>query len=187
MRSFLIAIALATVCSCARPPHIDLRHPIYMVTDQSFWSGCNKYPAGYKACRAFRIKQVNDGINQWFDYFDRATRPRVTIVSSEKELPFGAVNEAIRLRIEAGFCDKGKAACYVYGPFSLPEIVFVDPSGITPILVAHEFGHALGLDHVSITGSVMFFQPYVPVTLSDIKTMCKLHRECQMLKVKRRK
>ena len=103
MRSFLIAFALV-ICSCGSsaqsfdwrpsviripflPSYLDLRHPIYMVTDKSFWSGCDKDPAGDKLCRAVRVTQIKEGVNQWFDYFDKADRPEAILVFSEAELP----------------------------------------------------------------------------------------------------
>jgi len=187
MRSLFIAIAFAGICSCAGAPYFDLRHPVYMVTEQSFWSGCEKDPAGSRVCRASRLKKVGDGANQWFKSFNKATRPKVVVVSSQEKLPSNLVNEVIHLSIKTGFCSKGSAACYAYGwdsSFSGPEIVFESPPLIRPDLVAHELGHALGLDHIPDADSVMFFQPSNAVMPSDIKAMCKLHKECRLLKLK---
>lgn len=187
MRSLIIAIAFVGICSCAGAPYFDLRHPVYMVAEQSFWSGCEKDPAGYRACRVSRLKKVSDGANRWFKSFDKTTRPNVVVIPSKEKLPSNPVNEVIHLSIKTSFCNNGSAACYAFGwdsSFSGPEIVFVSPSGITSFLVAHEFGHALGLDHNPDADSVMFFQPKSTVTRPDVKMMCKLHKECRMLKLK---
>ena len=206
MRSFLIFIALVASCtreaapgyiafvsSCAKPPYMDLRHPFYLVTDQSFWSGCDKDPAGVEACHTFRVKQINDGIKQWFEYFDVATRPQAMVFDSEEEAPSGPVNSIIYLRIQAGFCGKDKigesnAACYASGLTSKsdgPEIVFEKPLWITPRIMAHEFGHALSRDDNDVpegTGSVMSHKIQTNVLPLDINMMCHLHCECQMVK-----
>lgn len=208
MRSFLIAIAFVVSCtrdrtpssiafvtSCARAPYMDLRHPFYMVTDQSFWSGCEKDPSGNEACHAFRVKQINDGIKQWFGYFGVATRPQATVVDSTEEVPSGLVNSTIYLRMEANFCGKDKigrnnAACYASESSSSsdgPEIVFENPSYITPRIMAHEFGHALGRGDNDVpegTGSVMSYKIPTNVLPLDINMMCHLHCECQMVKRK---
>jgi hypothetical protein len=91
------------------------------------------------------------------------------------------------LRIEAGNCGKDKlkrnnAACYRR---SVPEIVFDNPSVITPRIMAHEFGHALGRDDNDVpegTGSVMSYKKPSRVLPRDIEMMCRLHRECRMVK-----
>ena len=141
MRSFLIAFALV-ICSCGSstqsfdlrpsvirtpflPSYLDLRHPIYMVTDKSFWSGCDKDPAGDKLCRAVRVAQINEGVGQWFDYFDKADRPEAVLVFSEDDLPSNLKNRVIHLGIDpggdCGEVGKAYAACYRH---RIPEIVF---------------------------------------------------------------
>ncbi len=193
MRSFFIAIVLVVICSCARAPYFDLRHPIYMVADKSFLSGCEKDPAGHEACRAVRVKKIYAGLSQWFDYFDEANRPQAVILSSKKELPSNrANNDVIYLKIEAGFCGNGNAACYAYGAssssFSSPEIVFEKSSEIAPRMMAHEFGHVLGREDNDVpkgTASVMSYKMQIDVSPLDIQMMCRLHRECRMLKWKR--
>lgn len=194
MRSFFMVIAVFGICSCTKIPYFDLRHPIYMVTEQSFWSGCEEDPAGYEACRKFRVKQINDGVKQWFEPFDEADRPRAVILFSKIKLPSNRVNrDVVYLKIEAGFCEKDKlgknnAACYAYGGdplFTSPEIVFENSSEITPQTAVHEFGHVLGRDDNDVpkgTGSVMSYKIRTPVTPLDIKMMCKLHHECRMMK-----
>jgi hypothetical protein len=194
MRSFLITIALFMGCSCAKAPYFDLRHPIYMVTDQSFWSDCPDDPDDpddYEVCQTFRVKQIKAGVDQWLNYFDKANRPRAVIVFSKKKLPLNRVNVAIYLKIEAGFCGKGNSACYAWGAsspsFSSPEIVFEDSSWITPNRMAHEFGHVLGRNDNDVlegTGSVMSYKVKTDVSLLDIEMMCRLHGECRMVKRK---
>lgn len=188
MRSFFIAIAVFGICSCARAPYFDLRHPVYMVADKSLWSGCGeKDSAGYETCRAFRVKQIYSGLSQWFDYFDKANRPLAVIVYSEEELPANRVNSVIYLKIKAGCCGKGYAAHYDRWPVSSPEIVFDRSFWITPRLVAHEFGHALGRGDNDVpegTYSVMSYKMPTFVLPRDIKMMCRLHHECRMVKRK---
>jgi hypothetical protein len=208
MRSFLIAIALVLICSCNRgrqcsdfgpsvvrtpflPPYLDLRHPIYMVTDKSFWSGCEKDPAGDKLCRAIRIQQIKEGVAQWFDYFDKADRPEISLVFSEEELPSNLKNRVIHLGIDPGSqcgketLGKGSIACYRH---RIPEIVFQGAGWITPRIMAHEFGHALGRGDNDVpegTSSVMSYKKQSKVLPLDIEMMCRLHVECQMVKRKK--
>ena len=213
MRSFFIAAAVFVVCGCAgssrlepyypvyrnirldvrpatyRTPYFDLRHPIYIMADKSLWSGCAKDRAGYKACRASRIKDIYAGLNQWFEYFDKANRPRAVIVFSGKELPANLKNKVVRLRIEADNCGEYKpgknyAGCYRR---EVPEIVFDHPSYIIPRLVAHEFGHTFGRGDNDVpeeTHSVMSYGHPIDVSPLDMAMMCRLHYECQMVKRK---
>lgn len=207
MRSFSIAIAFILMCGCSSrmersnlrpsvirasylPSYLDLRHPIYMVTDKSFWSGCDKDPAGDKICRTVRVKQINEGVAQWFDYFDKDDRPYAKIVFSEAELPANLKNRVIHLGIDPGgecgkhTLGKGYAACYRH---SIPEIVFQGPAEITPNIMAHEFGHALGRGDNDVpegTSSVMSYKKSSKVLPLDIEMMCRLHVECQMVKKK---
>jgi hypothetical protein len=190
MRSFLIAIAVLGICGCGIGPRFDLRHPVYMVTEKSFWSGCDKDPIGSDACRNSRISQVKAGVNQWFDPFDEAFRPQLFIFYSKDKLPRNRdrTNEVIYLKIESGNCGyiaggKRKAgACYGRDHLlSKLYIVFEDASNILPQAMAHEFGHALGRDDNDVpkgTGSVMSYDTPTNVLLMDIEMMCRLHREC---------
>ena len=194
MRSFLIAIVALGICSCAfrSGPYIDLRYPVYIVAEQSFWSGCEEDLASEDACRQSRIAQVRSGINQWFDPFEETDRPQAVILDSKDKLPWRSVNEAIYLKIEKGNCGKdarGKkkaGACYGRDNFFSPlYIVFESSIQIRPQVVAHEFGHALGRDDNDVpegTGSVMSYDTPTNVLLMDIKMMCRLHRECGMAK-----
>ncbi|TSC83935.1 MAG: hypothetical protein G01um101413_738 [Parcubacteria group bacterium Gr01-1014_13] len=202
MRSFLIAIGLFLVCGCSSTQHpdlrpsvfrtsalyLDLRHPVYMLADKSLWLGCDKDPAGDDICRALRVKQINEGVQQWFDYFDKADRPEVAIFFSEEELPSNPKNRVIHLGIDpGGECGKEKlggsyVACYRH---KIPEIVFDGSSRITPRIMAHEFGHALGRDDNDVpegTGSVMSYKTPTNVLPLDIEIMCRLHFECRMVK-----
>lgn len=192
MRSFFLSVALVLVCSCTSRPYKDLRHPIYMVTDQSFWSGCENFRAGPKACREFRVKQINDGVDQWFKFFEEAIRPRTVIVSSKWKLPLHLVNNPIYLRIESGFCGNNASACHAWGDHTTSlseEIVFESYFLVTPRIMAHEFGHVLGRGDNDVpigTSSVMSYMMQTDVLLLDFKMMCALHRECPMVKRRRR-
>lgn len=196
MRALFMAIVLCITCSCAgKYPYIDLRHPIYMVTDKSFWAGCEEDPAGYESCRNDRITKIRVGANQWFNYFDSAARPRVVIVRTKEELPPHRVNKVIYLKIDKDLCGMATrtiiaAACYDWWDSSALKIVFRDESFIISRLAAHELGHALGRDDNDVpigTGSVMSYTNPTKVLLSDIKMMCRLHRECRMEKKKMKK
>lgn len=199
MRSFLIATALAVICSCAstntdtdtgttativRAPRLyfDLRYPIYMVIDQSFWSGCEKDPAGDKACRALRLKNIHAGVNQWLDYFDKTARPLVPIFSLGEQPPANRVNKIVRIRLLPDYCGKEALACWSEWA-NPPNIVFVHSQWITPRIMAHEFGHVLGRGDNDVpkgTSSIMSYDNQKVVEPLDIKMMCALHRECRM-------
>ena len=193
MRSFLIAVALIGICGCASRPYTNLRRPIYMVADQSFWFGCDEEPRGYDACRAFRVKQIYDGVEQWFGYLDSTVRPFVAVVYSEEQVPPSTEKSVIYLRIELGFCGDRSAACYAWSTDSAssgPEIVFESAREITANLAAHEFGHALGRDDNDVPNGVHSIMSYTlisPVTPLDFEMVCSKHPECQDMKRKRKK
>lgn len=190
MRALFIFFAVLGLggCGAASYSYMDLRHPIYMVTDKSFWSGCEDDSAGYEHCRDFRIRRINSGVDQWFGHFAEATRPQVVIVHTQEELPFYTFNDPIYLKIKPGCCwqnNEFHPAWYDYGS---NQIVFDDPNYITTVIVAHELGHILGLDHDSMppgTYSVMSYilptyKVPVPsyVVPTDLEMMCKIHSEC---------
>ena len=185
MRALFTAIVILEFCACVRSKYYDLRHPIYIETDESFWSGCEADPASEEACHTFRVNRINDGIYDWFRHFDEATRPQAIVVGSKAELPADRINKrVIILRIEAGGCGKGNSACYSSGLFWPTEIVFDDPKFIFSSVIAHEFGHVLGLvehhdtqDEIySIMLPVVEDMDYVlPV---DIELLCRIHTEC---------
>lgn len=181
MRSFLIIAALL-VCGC--DPYFDIRHPVYMVTENSFWIGCDKDPKGYKACQEFRVSQIYAGINQWFNYFVGNNLPRVVIVFSKNDLPSKLVNEVIYLKIEKGNCGKENAACYGRdNPLSLLYIVFDDVQWVLERFMAHEFGHLLGRDDNDVpknVESIMSYKFQKRVTPLDLKKTCALHPECKL-------
>lgn len=170
--------------------YINLRHPIYLVIDKSFWSGCEDDPASYEACRMNRIEQINDGADDWFKHFDKVTRPQVVIVYSKADLPSNPINNPIYLKIKDGFCGMATktqiaAACYTDKFLSPPAIVFNLPENIISSHFAHELGHAFGRvgkehnDMPKDTYSVMSYtlrsDHVVPI---DIKILCETHPEC---------
>ena len=185
MRAFLIATAVIGLGGCeAVPPYMDLREPIYMVTDSSFWIGCEDDGAGYEACRTLRVQQVENGVNEWFKHFDEATRPQVVIVYSKADLPSNRGNDPIYIKIKPGYCPvatstPNAAACYSYQSSTM---IFDSSENITPRTSAHEFGHALGRGDndvpenvYSVMSSTHDSEQVVPI---DIKIMCKMHPEC---------
>ena len=64
---------------CYDAPYFDLHQPIYLVTDSSFWAGCEEDAMGYEGCQARRTKWINKGVDQWFSHFDEATRPYAVV------------------------------------------------------------------------------------------------------------
>ncbi len=195
MRSFLIATVFALFCSCADanigksktpsgPPDLyyDLRQPIYLVVDESFWSGCEKDAV----CRASRIRQIHGGIDEWIDYFDGASRPQVLIFSSEDKLPEEGVNKIIHMQLQPDICGKTALACW-FAHTKPPKIVFAHQQWITAQIMAHEFGHVLGRDDNDVpegTKSIMSYQTQKVVEPLDFEMMCKLHAECPAMKRK---
>ena len=75
--SFFFILCLG---GCLTPPYIHLRQPTYLITTPEFFSGCEDDPSGLAACKAERIAEVRQGVNDWFDHFDKPTRPQVVIV-----------------------------------------------------------------------------------------------------------
>ena len=140
--------------------------------------------AGFEVCRAVRVQQVENGVNEWFKHFDLATQPQVVIVYSKEELPPNLVNKVINIKVKSGGCfsdGKYHQGCFRYAYGKTPEIVFDNSTGIMPFLVAHEFGHALGRDHDDTAKDVYSIMSYtlqsyvVPV---DIDLLCEMHSEC---------
>ena len=195
MRSFFTIVTLALFCSCAAvntdktespksPPDLyyDLREPIYLVIDESFWSGCEKDVV----CRASRLRQINGGIDEWMDYFEDSSRPQVLIFSSKDELPVEGVNKIIHVQLQPEICGKTALACW-FAHTKPPKIVFAHQQWTTPCIMAHEFGHVLGRDDNDVpegVKSVMSYATQKMVEPLDFKMMCKLHAECKGMKHK---
>lgn len=172
--------------------HIDLREPIYLVIDESFWHDCKYDPETQDECRESRVNEIRDGADSWFKHFDGATRPKVVIVYSKSDVPFNPVNDPIHIRLKKDYCGMTRlgnmaGACYQDNPWSSPSITFSSPENTNHATFAHELGHALGrrgdgrLDDVSSeVYSIMAYSPrdsdYVLPT--DIKILCKMHPEC---------
>jgi hypothetical protein len=176
--------------TCCKSSFINLREPIYLVADPSFWSDCKNHPDGENACRKLRVEQIKNGINEWLYYFDEFNRPQLIIAYSSGELPAHMVNTPIQLKIEKDYCgktDEGEPypACYKDSLGSSPAIVFDLPEEIAPH-IAHEFGHALGRSHNDMPEDAYSIMSYVleafHVLPLDIKIMCKTHTECPPVK-----
>lgn len=181
--------------SHVRPPLIDLRFPVYLITERSFFLDCDKESAlicvndpacALAACRKRRIDEVKNGIDDWFKHFAEPTRPRAFIVASRDEIPLGAKNPPIYLRVRSNDCNNRdgtkNSACYFKKDGSEPAaIVFDEPCHIGAQLSAHEFGHALGRDDNDVPtciGSVMSYTISTDVLPVDMEKMCALHPEC---------
>lgn len=181
---FLLAFLVLIGCSAAMP-YMDLRRPMYLVTDKSFFAECENYSEGPAACKEKRIQEVRTGIKSWFRHFHELTRPQVFIVASEDEIPLDASNEPIYLRVDKERCKRDDAsvpaACYSFGWNTISAIVFESPRFITPFIAAHEFGHVLGRDDNDVPkgiGSVMSYEMPTYVLPIDLEKMCALHDEC---------
>jgi len=190
MRAILILCLSFAAFGCLERPHLDLGEPVWFVADESFYLGCDNDPAGYMACYAVRNHLIHQGVNEWFEYFPEANRPVALILWPEENVPNGAANELIRLKIEKGACDKPDdphPACYRWSQDSRgrnrpPEIIFDHPDAINPSMVAHEFGHALGRDDNDVPEwqySVMSYTRPFYVAPVDIDLLCALHPEVE--------
>lgn len=185
MRAILIALVVVGLGGCDGRPYMKLDEPVYLVVTPSFSVGCENDVVGYEACRANRILKVKNGANEWFKHFDEATtRPQVVIVDSREELPPNPVNEVVYLKVEHNSCwSEGKYhhACFYYEYGESPELRFDGPADIIPNLIAHEFGHMLGLDHDDVAeGTYSIMSPSVQtyVLPTDIDLLCEMHAEC---------
>lgn len=170
---------------CVAQQHMDLRQPMYLITDRSFFSGCKNDRKGPAICKEWRLYQVRIGINDWLKHFDEPMRPQVIYLSSHDDVPEDAENTVIHLRVSKGFCDDGvppeAAACYQYLYRGESVIVFDEGEFINARTVAHEFGHALGREHWDTPediGSVMSYSVPTYVLPIDITLVCQLHEEC---------
>lgn len=178
---FIIFLGLG---GCYTQPYMNLRQPIYLVTDHSFFSDCQDNPKGPAACKEQRILEVKKGVNDWFKHFQESSRPEVIFVASGDNVPDDSENKPIHLRIQSGYCGSdGEAhpACYHHSYDSDPAIVFDNYAEITPLMSAHEFGHALGRDNDDTPeeiGSVMSYSVPTYVLPIDIQLVCDAHDEC---------
>ena len=165
---------------------VDFRYPIYIVPDKSFWSGCQDPSiANGKICRSSRMAAIKDGTNEWLRYFPKNTRPVVSIVEKQ-DLPAKPKNHPIYLMVDHSGCKEAEIpkdlillACYK----SSSEIVFIKSDNITSRLVAHELGHAFGIDHTVLLnpdGSHTIMSEPIKsdyVTFIDILFLCGRHPE----------
>ena len=180
---FISMVAVMSLVGCDSFPYMNLEEPICLVATESFFVGCDKDPAMEVECRESRLEVVRSGTAEWFDFFQEETRPSVLIVESEDELPSGLVNTLVYLRVDKDLCEAPNAlACYHKDLCADPDIVFVTEERIRNIVLAHEFGHVLGLDHYDgLEGmpSIMSAGNKAQhVQSDDIDRVCEIHAEC---------
>ncbi len=159
-------------------PYIDLRQPIYFVVDQSFVADCEASDKNVIMCLLERVAIFKMGLDDWFKHFAEGSRPKAIITFSSELVPVNAANTPIHLEIKEGGCVSNgtrHGACYAVED-GLIKIIFDRPQEITIPTSAHEFGHALGLQHKP-NNSIMSYRVKNIVQPIDIMTLCALHQE----------
>lgn len=177
--SFILGVLGLAGCE-ATSPYMDLDQPIYLITEDGFFAGCEE-ENDTADCEKGRVREVRNGINDWFKHFAEPTRPQAVFVASQEDVPSDAENTPIHLQITSGLCSEDAVACYYYEYDSEPIMAFVFLEYVIPIMAAHEFGHALGRDHDDMPAgrkSVMTPKPSAYVVPLDIQILCELHDEC---------
>lgn len=158
--------------------YLNLREPIYFVVDPSFSTGCD---GDTDVCVKKRLDVFRAGLDDWFKHFPKRFRPKTIIVFSPEEMPLRAVNFPISLQIKENGCVLGVPPTKYFGCYltdsGSPRIIFNDPGQITTPTSAHEFGHALGLNHRD-TYSIMSWGKGNKVLPIDMNDLCNLHQEC---------
>ncbi len=164
-----------------KPYYQNLKEPIYLVLEDSLWTDCNKRTAS-PTCRQDREATFRAGADEWFKHFDELHRPKAVFVSSADDVPTDAINKPIHLSMKDSGCILGQEktkdpACFFSGP-DYPKIVFAESAAFTIPTMAHEFGHALWLNHrdtFSIMNPNGKGNRVLPI---DMITLCALHDEC---------
>lgn len=190
--ALMLSVIIGFIARRYTTSEIDLREPIYLIVEKNFFSSC-EYEEGIEkelACRESRIKEIQNGANDWFKHFNPTTRPRIVIVYSEDDLPFSPVNSPIYIRLEEGNCGLTvlggvAAACHRDPDLPSPGITFNTADDITASTFAHELGHALGRTggwHDDTPAGVYSVMSYTNdsdrVLPIDIKILCEMHPEC---------
>ncbi len=171
----------------ATPLTLDLREPVYLVPDESFFAGCDsRYSIDEMTCRQSRINTVEVAVESWQKRLP-VSSSNISVVVVE-DAPALLHNRLVHLSVRANGCSEVHLpatltllACYKrYG-----EIVFLSVENITLKVTAHELGHAFGLDHFgdNIVNSncqkPIMSEPIGSdrVTTVDVNELCRLHPE----------
>jgi hypothetical protein len=182
MRAILMLAVALGIFGCEQPA-FDLREPIYLVAEDSFWQGCDDDPAGYEACAASRVAIIYESVDMWFRHWSAENRPLGILISKGQDVP--GQNEPVYLKIDWSECRSRPgaitASCFSWGPSDPVKIIFKEPKYITLNIMTHEFGHVLGLDDNTAPDGKISIMSYgiweVCVVPLDIEMVCELHRE----------
>lgn len=184
MRAILTMTAMFGLLGCGQP-FFDLREPIYLVAEDSFWQGCNEDPDGYEACAAERSAIIYESVDMWFRHWPAETRPRAIFIGREQDIP--GSNKPVYLKIDETECRSSPgaiaASCFSWGSADPVKIIFKEPKYITVYIMTHEFGHVLGLDDNSVPDEKVSIMSYglweVCVVPLDIEMVCEIHPEVE--------
>ncbi len=170
--------------------YIDFNYPVYLVEDESLFVGCQKVGTMRgNFCRGVRMAAIKRGAQEWSIYFSAGTGAHPEIIVADKlGQILSPVNSPILLKVNELGCEKIDPACgTVLACYSYQnhEIDFVTSSNINPVVVAHELGHAFGLDHTAwlnkdcenpVMSEYIDVSSYY-VTDLDIRLLCRGHKE----------